>query len=261
MTSPISTRKHGDIIDHPVQQSAGQRAQRGGPPGAGRGDRGGRRPTTASMRAVIACEGQTFFAGADITEFGKPPVDPVAARSRRHDRKLLEAGGRGDPRHRARRRARNRARLPLPGRGADRRSSARPRSSSACCPGPAEPSACRASPGFRWRSKCAPPATRSGAQQAFECGLIDRLVEGELIPHAVAFAEEVRDVRPLPKSSERQDHCRSCQRARVRRIPQGQCAQVAAASKRPKRTSRRSRRRPTSPMPRASSTSANCSWS
>src|SRR5207302_316115 len=25
---------------------------------------------------VIACEGQTFFAGADITEFGKPPVMP-----------------------------------------------------------------------------------------------------------------------------------------------------------------------------------------
>jgi enoyl-CoA hydratase/carnithine racemase len=25
---------------------------------------------------VIACEGQTFFAGADITEFGKPPIMP-----------------------------------------------------------------------------------------------------------------------------------------------------------------------------------------
>src|SRR5206468_9033298 len=38
-----------------------------------------------------------------------------------------------------------------------------------------------------------------------DCGLVDRLVEGELIPHAVGFAEEVRDVRPLPRSSERQD--------------------------------------------------------
>ncbi|HEY6048269.1 MAG TPA: 3-hydroxyacyl-CoA dehydrogenase NAD-binding domain-containing protein, partial [Sphingomicrobium sp.] len=43
------------------------------------------------------------------------------------------------------------------------------------------------------------------AKQAFDCGLVDRLVEGELIPHAVAYAEEVRDVRPLPKSSERHD--------------------------------------------------------
>ena len=40
---------------------------------------------------------------------------------------------------------------------------------------------------------------------AAEAGLVDRLVEGELLPHAVAFAEEVRDIRPLTKSSDRQD--------------------------------------------------------
>jgi 3-hydroxyacyl-CoA dehydrogenase len=44
-----------------------------------------------------------------------------------------------------------------------------------------------------------------GAKEAFDCGLVDRIVEGDLVPHAVAFAEEVRDVRPLAKSSERQD--------------------------------------------------------
>ena len=38
-----------------------------------------------------------------------------------------------------------------------------------------------------------------------DAGLVDRIVEGELLPHAVAFAEEVRDIRPLAKSSERQD--------------------------------------------------------
>ena len=38
-----------------------------------------------------------------------------------------------------------------------------------------------------------------GAKEAFDCGLVDRLIEGELIPHAVGYAEEVRDVRPLPK--------------------------------------------------------------
>ena len=48
------------------------------------------------------------------------------------------------------------------------------------------------------------------AKDAFDCGLVDRLVEGELIPHAVAYAEEVRDVRPLPKSSERQDKLNEC---------------------------------------------------
>ena len=30
----------------------------------------------AIKAVVIRCEGQTFFAGADITEFGKPPVMP-----------------------------------------------------------------------------------------------------------------------------------------------------------------------------------------
>src|SRR5439155_25233934 len=49
-----------------------------------------------------------------------------------------------------------------------------------------------------------------GAKDGFDCGLIDRLIEGELIPHAVAYAEEVRTVRPLPKSSERQDKLNEC---------------------------------------------------
>jgi 3-hydroxyacyl-CoA dehydrogenase len=44
-----------------------------------------------------------------------------------------------------------------------------------------------------------------GAEQAFDCGLVDRIVEGDLIPHAVGFAEEVRDIRPIAKSSERKD--------------------------------------------------------
>ena len=43
------------------------------------------------------------------------------------------------------------------------------------------------------------PAIRSARSEAFDCGLVDRLVEGDLIPHAVGYAEEVRDVRPLPE--------------------------------------------------------------
>ena len=38
-----------------------------------------------------------------------------------------------------------------------------------------------------------------GAEAGVRCGLVDRLVEGELIPHAVGYAEEVREVRPLPQ--------------------------------------------------------------
>ncbi|MBT8066256.1 MAG: enoyl-CoA hydratase/isomerase family protein, partial [Gammaproteobacteria bacterium] len=32
--------------------------------------------TDASEAIVIVCEGRTFIAGADITEFGKPPAEP-----------------------------------------------------------------------------------------------------------------------------------------------------------------------------------------
>ena len=31
---------------------------------------------SSARAAVLACEGRTFFAGADISEFGKPPADP-----------------------------------------------------------------------------------------------------------------------------------------------------------------------------------------
>jgi 3-hydroxyacyl-CoA dehydrogenase len=47
--------------------------------------------------------------------------------------------------------------------------------------------------------------TPIGAKEAYDIGLVDRLIEGDPQEHAVAYAEEVRDVRPLPKSSERQD--------------------------------------------------------
>ena len=43
------------------------------------------------------------------------------------------------------------------------------------------------------------------ATEAYEVGLVDRLIEGDLLQHAVAFAEEVKDTRPLPKSSERDE--------------------------------------------------------
>jgi 3-hydroxyacyl-CoA dehydrogenase len=49
-----------------------------------------------------------------------------------------------------------------------------------------------------------------GAKDAFDCGLVDRIIEDDLIPHAVGYAEEVRDVRPLPKSSERQYKINEC---------------------------------------------------
>ncbi|WP_414901555.1 3-hydroxyacyl-CoA dehydrogenase NAD-binding domain-containing protein [Sphingomonas flavalba] len=75
MSSPISTERHGDVLvitsDNPPVNALGAAVRTG---------------LDAAIRAAVAddavkavvirCEGRTFFAGADITEFGKPPVDP-----------------------------------------------------------------------------------------------------------------------------------------------------------------------------------------
>src|SRR3954449_13503231 len=202
-TSPITTRKHGDVLivlsnNPPV--NALSTAVRQGLVAAiveAEGD-------DNVHAVVIACEGQTFFAGADITEFGKPPQNPwlpqvvdtiencskpvvaaihgtafgggleVALAS--HYRVALPSAKLGTPE----------VKLGLlPGAGGTQRL---PRVA-----------------GVRQALEMCAAGNPIGAKDGFACGLIDRLIEGELIPHAVGYAEEVRHVRPLPKSSERQE--------------------------------------------------------
>ncbi|MEO6199039.1 MAG: enoyl-CoA hydratase-related protein, partial [Sphingomicrobium sp.] len=75
MTSPISTRKHGDILiilsNNPPVNALGAAVRQGLVAAIEELEQ-----DDSVKAAVIACEGQTFFAGADITEFGKPPVMP-----------------------------------------------------------------------------------------------------------------------------------------------------------------------------------------
>ena len=74
--SPISTTREGDLLivtsNNPPVNALGA-AVRTGLTAAldeAEGD--------DSIKAlVLRCEGRTFFAGADITEFGKPPVEPL----------------------------------------------------------------------------------------------------------------------------------------------------------------------------------------
>src|SRR6476620_10536611 len=74
-TSPISTRRHGDVLivlsnNPPVNALSTPVRQ-------GLVDAVAQAESDDAVRAVvIACEGQTFCAGADITEFGKPPQQP-----------------------------------------------------------------------------------------------------------------------------------------------------------------------------------------
>ena len=202
-TSPISTRRHGDVLivlsNNPPVNALGAAVRQGLVAAIEEAE-----ADDAVKAVVIACEGQTFFAGADITEFGKPPVMPwlptvvetienctkpvVAAIHGTalgggleialgcHYRVALPSAKLGVPE----------VKLGLlPGAGGTQRLprvAGVPRALEMCATG-----------------------NPISAPQAQDCGLVDRLVEGELVPHAVAFAEEVRDIRPLPKSSERQD--------------------------------------------------------
>src|SRR5205085_788091 len=71
MTSPISTRKHGDVLivmaNNPPVNALGHAVREGLVKAIEEAD-----GDAAVKAVVIACEGQTFFAGADISEFGTP---------------------------------------------------------------------------------------------------------------------------------------------------------------------------------------------
>jgi 3-hydroxyacyl-CoA dehydrogenase len=203
MTDVVSTRRHGDIAiilaNNPPVNALSAEVRRGLAKAIESAE-----ADEAVNAVVIACEGHTFFAGADIKEFGQPPIEPtlpqivdrieactkpvVAAihgnalggglevalachyRVAAHDSKL----------------GTSEVKLGLiPGSGGTQRLP-------------------RVAGVTRALEMCA-LGNPIDAHAAFECGLIDRQIEGELIPHAVGFAEEVRDIRPLPKSSERQD--------------------------------------------------------
>ncbi|MCY7271920.1 MAG: enoyl-CoA hydratase/isomerase family protein, partial [Sphingomonas bacterium] len=148
--------------------------------------------------------GQTFFAGADITEFGKPPVMPwlpeVVDRIENCTKPVVAAihgtalgGGLEIALGCHYRVAVADAKLGvpevklglLPGAGGTQRL---PRVA-----------------GVPKALEMVTSGGMTGAKDACSIGLVDRIVEGDLQQHAVAYAEEVKDIRPLPKSSERQD--------------------------------------------------------
>lgn len=76
MTSPITTTRDGDVLivvsNNPPVNALGAAVRTGLDAAIDEA------AADDSIKAVvIACDGQTFFAGADITEFGKPPVEPL----------------------------------------------------------------------------------------------------------------------------------------------------------------------------------------
>ena len=202
-TSPISTRKHGDVLiilsNNPPVNALSTAVRQGLVDAIAQAE-----ADETVNAVVIACEGQTFFAGADITEFGKPPQQPwlpMVVDTIENCSKPVVAAIHGT----------------ALGGGLE--------VALACHYRVADPSAKLGTPevklgllpgaggtqrlprvaGVRKALQMCATGNPIGAKEGFACGLVDRLVEGELIPHAVSYAEEVRDVRPLQKSSERQD--------------------------------------------------------
>ncbi|MBW0144517.1 3-hydroxyacyl-CoA dehydrogenase NAD-binding domain-containing protein [Sphingomicrobium clamense] len=203
MTDPISSENHGDVriiwSDNPPVNALGAAVRQGlvREIEAAEDD--------DSVKAVvIACKGRTFFAGADITEFGKPPVMPwlptVVDRIEACEKPVVAAihgtalGGGCE----VALGCHYRVALPsaklgfpevnlglLPGAGGTQRG---PRVA-----------------GVELALKMATTGKPITAGEAHDAGLVDRIVEGDLVQHAVAYAEEVKDVRPLPRSSEHSD--------------------------------------------------------
>ncbi|HET6943183.1 MAG TPA: 3-hydroxyacyl-CoA dehydrogenase NAD-binding domain-containing protein [Sphingomicrobium sp.] len=207
-TSPISTKRHGDVLivlsNNPPVNALGAAVRQGLVAAIEEAE-----ANDAVKAVVIACEGQTFFAGADITEFGKPPVMPwlptVVDRIESCTKPVVAAihgtalGGGLE----VALGCHYRVALPSAKLGT-------PEVKLGLLPGAGGTQRLPRVAGVRKALEMCAGGSPIGAKEAFDCGLVDRLIEDDLIPHAVGYAEEVRDVRPLPKSSERQYKINEC---------------------------------------------------
>ena len=202
MTSPIRTERHGDVLvivsNNPPVNALSAAVRQGIEAAIKEGT------ADASITAmVIRCDGRTFFAGADITEFGKPPVEPLLPAVV----DMIEAS---------------------------------PKPVVAAIHGTALGGGCEVTLGCHYRvavpsAKIGTPEVKLGllpgaggtqripriagvklalemtakgdpisAKKALDAGLIDKIVgEDSLEADAIAFAKEVAAKRPLPRASEK----------------------------------------------------------
>ncbi len=204
-TSPISTRKHGEVLivssNNPPVNALGHAVRQGLVAAIEEAE------ADDSVKAVvIVCEGQTFFAGADVSEFGTPkafeqPMLPQVVDRIEACAKPVVAAIHGTALGGGLEVALSchyRVAVPTAKLGV-------PEVKLGLLPGAGGTQRLPRVAGVDKALQMCATGTPIGAKDAHDCGLVDRIIEGELLPHAVAFAEKVKDVRPLPKSSERQD--------------------------------------------------------
>ncbi len=202
MTSPIRTERHDDVLviisNNPPVNALGAAVRQGLEAAIKEG------VADASITAmVIRCDGRTFFAGADITEFGKPMIEPglptvvdmIEASSKPvvaaihgtalgggcevtlgcHYRVAVPSAKIGTPE----------VKLGLlPGAGGTQRI---PRIA-----------------GVKLALEMTAKGDPISAKKALDAGLIDKIVgEDSLEADAIAFAREIATKRPLPRASEK----------------------------------------------------------
>ncbi|MFC3581277.1 3-hydroxyacyl-CoA dehydrogenase NAD-binding domain-containing protein [Sphingomonas hylomeconis] len=202
MTGPITTERHGDILviisNNPPVNALGSAVRTGLAAGIAEG-----LADDGVKAMVLRCEGRTFFAGADITEFGKPMtgpglgevIDAMEASTKPvvaaihgtalgggcetalgcHYRIAVPSAKIGTPE----------VKLGLlPGAGGTQRI---PRIA-----------------GVPLALEMTAKGDPISARKALDAGLIDRLAgEDSLVEDAIAFARDIADVRPLPIASEK----------------------------------------------------------
>jgi 3-hydroxyacyl-CoA dehydrogenase len=203
--SPISTRKHGDVLivtsNNPPVNSLGHAVRDGLARAIGEAD------GDESVKAVvIICQGQTFFAGADITEFGTPksfefPALPQVVDIIENCTKPVVAAVHGTALGGGLEVALSchyRVAVPSAKFGV-------PEVKLGLLPGAGGTQRLPRVAGVDKALEMTTSGNPIGAADAAAVGLVDRIIEGDLEQHAVAFAEEVKDIRPLPKTSERDD--------------------------------------------------------
>ena len=157
-----------------------------------------------SVRAiVIACAGKTFFAGADITEFTKPPVEPLLPQLvdmiEASDKPVVAAihgtalGGGCEVA------IGSHYRIAVPSAKLGT-----PEVKLGLLPGAGGTQRLPRLAGVATALELVAKGDPISASKAKEAGIVDRLAtEGNLLEEAIAFAREVADIRPLPRTSEK----------------------------------------------------------
>lgn len=152
---------------------------------------------------VLRCEGRTFFAGADITEFGKPPVEPLLPqlieKMEAMDKPIVAAihgtalGGGCEMT------LGSHYRIAVP--------SAQigvPEVKLGLLPGAGGTQRLPRVAGVELALEMTSKGDPISATRAREAGLVDRLAgEDSLVADAIAFANEIKDIRPIPRVSAR----------------------------------------------------------